>query len=156
MAADKFDLVVQKRDRKTGRVTEVNPYVLRVHQGVQYFERPKGSGNLFFGNNEPAGRYDKGRFLVGANAAEHVEWVKPLTDEDKVKQAVAAQAAENERLRAELNEIKREAKFKLEGPPPDAAPEAAPAAAPQAGKKKASSKFTQVMRKLEGAAETGD
>lgn len=149
MAADKFDIIVQKRDRKTGRVIDENPYVLRVHGGVQYFERPKGSGNLFFGNNEPAGRYDKGRFLVGSARVDHIEWTKPLTDEDKVRQAVAAQAAENERLKAEINAIKREAKFKLEGPSPSTAEVA------QVDKKKPS-KFAGALGKLEDKATTGE
>jgi len=108
---DKFDLVVHRRDAKTGRVTSVNPYTMRKHHGVAYFERPKGSGNLYFENNEPAGRYVAGKFLPDAA---HEAWVAPLTAEELVKQAVASALEETARLKAELNEIKREQKFKTE------------------------------------------
>jgi len=105
---EKFDVLVHQRDRKTGRMTAENAYVLRKHHGVDYFERPKGSGNLFFGNNEPAGRYEEGKFLA---KAEHIEWVKPLNEKELVAQAIASKDAENAKLKAELNEIKREKKF---------------------------------------------
>lgn len=138
MSKAKFDIVVHKRDAKTGRVTSVNPYTLRIHNAVEYFERPKGSGNLWFKNNEPAGRYEAGRFLVGASAAEHKEWVAPLSELDKIAQATASMQAENAKLQAELNEIKREAKFKTEGPEDK---KAAP-----------SEKLNQVIKKVEAKA----
>lgn len=105
---EKFDLIVHRRDKKTGRVTEVNAYVMRKHQGVSYFERPKGSGNLFFENNEPAGRYEAGKFNL---EAKHIDWVAPLSPEESVQQAVASAMSENARLKAELSEIKREQKY---------------------------------------------
>lgn len=107
-SAQKFDLIVQQRDKKTGRVISENPYRMRKHEGVAYFERPKGSGNLFFENNEPAGRYEAGKFMPDAK---HIEWVAPLSEEEKVKQAVAAAQDEAAKLKAELAEIKREQKY---------------------------------------------
>jgi len=106
--AQKFDLIVQHRDKKTGRVVSENPYRMRKHEGVSYFERPKGSGNLFFENNEPAGRYAEGKFLPNAP---HIEWAAPLSEDEKIKQAVAAAQDEAARLKAELAEIKREQKY---------------------------------------------
>lgn len=120
---EKFDILVHIRDRKTGRMIAENPYVLRKHHGVDYFERPKGSGNLYFGNNEPAGRYEAGKFLPDAA---HKEWVKPLNEKELVAQAIAAKDDENAKLKAELNEIKREKKFAAVEDADKAAKEIAP------------------------------
>jgi len=103
-----FDLVVHRRDAKTGRVTSTNPYRLHVIDAVEYFERPKGSGNLWFRNNEAAGRLVNGKL---AKDAEHVEWVKPLTEDEKLARDLASKDMELSSLKAELNDIKRAKKF---------------------------------------------
>lgn len=107
-AQQSFDLIVHRRDTKTGRVTEVAPYRLFVKDGVEYFERPKGSGNLFFRNNEVAGRMVDGSVKA---SAEHVAWVAPLNADQKLAQQSAAQAEEIRKLQLELDAMKREKKF---------------------------------------------
>lgn len=103
-----FDLVVQHRDPKTGRVVKVNPYRMIAHEGVQYFERPKHSGNLWFQNGEPAGRYENNEVKRGAP---HQEWIPPMTADDKLAQRVVSAEEENKRLRAEIEQIHREKKY---------------------------------------------
>ena len=103
-----FDLIVHRRDEKTGRVKNIAPYRLFVKDGTEYFERPKGSGNLFFRNNEHAGRMVAG--VVKAEA-EHVEWVAPLSADQQLAQQNAAQAEELAKLRTELNSMKREKQY---------------------------------------------
>jgi len=103
-----FDLVVHKRDAKTGRVTQVQPYRMFSRDGIEYFERPKGSGNLFFRNNEPAGRMIEDKIKKGEK---HLEWAAPLNADQQLAQQHASQAQELAKVKAELEEMKREEKY---------------------------------------------
>ena len=103
-----FDLIVHRRDEKSGRVKEIAPYRMYAKDGNEYFERPKGSGNLFFRNNEHAGRMVEG---VVKKDAEHIEWVVPLSADQQLAQHNAAQADELAKLRAELDSMKKEKKY---------------------------------------------
>lgn len=49
--SEKFDLTVHKRNAK-GTITNVNPYVLHIENGIQKFERPPGSGQFYYANGE--------------------------------------------------------------------------------------------------------
>jgi len=100
-----FDLKVQHRDAKTGRITEVNPYRLHIKGNKKYYERPVGSGNLWFEDGTPA------------NA--HKEYTAPLTNDQKMAAEFSAKdskiRATEEKLAAsekELKEIKAEAAAK--------------------------------------------
>lgn len=132
-----FDLVVQHRDSKSGRVVRENPYRMIAHEGVQYFERPKHSGNLWFLNGEPAGRMEDGVIKRGAG---HKEWTPPLTADQQLAQKVLNTEEENRRLKAELEQIHREKKY---APPASAGSSKADASdvfisrEPKAGKKDA-------------------
>ena len=53
MDPNKFDLRTHLFDNQ-GRLVKKNHYVLRVINGVSYYERPVNSGNLWFENNQPA------------------------------------------------------------------------------------------------------
>jgi hypothetical protein len=44
-----FDLIVHKRDVKTGRIVEVNPYTLEINQGVQIYTR---AGKKYYPNGD--------------------------------------------------------------------------------------------------------
>ena len=103
-----FDLVVHRRDEKTGRVTEVAPYRLYARDGIEYYERPKGSGNLFFKNNELAGRMIENRVKKDA---EHVEWIAPMNADQSLAHENAVQAQELAKIKAELDSMKREKKY---------------------------------------------
>lgn len=48
-----FDLVVTKREAKTGRVIEQNDYVLHIDKEGTRFERPPHSGNFFNADGSP-------------------------------------------------------------------------------------------------------
>lgn len=104
-----FDKRVHIRDTK-GRLLHVQPYRLHIISGRQYFERPKGSGNLFFENGDHAGRIKAGN-LVDPKA-EHIEYVVPKTGAEKLYDDLQVRTQELEAARAELEAIKKEQKFK--------------------------------------------
>jgi len=110
VAAQGFDIKVTHRDPVTGLVKSSNPYTLRV-VGVpgggtaRLFERPVGSGNLFNSKNVPWGRWVKGEH---APTAEHVEFIAPLTADQKLAKDLISKETENAALRAELESLKRE------------------------------------------------
>lgn len=111
-----FNLKVTYRDEITGAVTHTDPYTLRVvgetgsSEKARYFERPKGSGNLWDSKGEACGRWvydekiEKGRKVkVGRYDAEapHIAWVPPLTEDQKIAQENAALKAELAAMKAE-------------------------------------------------------
>lgn len=51
-----FDLRVLIKDGLTGEVIRHQPYALHCIGRHKYFERPMGSGNLFYGDGKVAGR----------------------------------------------------------------------------------------------------
>lgn len=54
MAAEKFDLRTSIIDPSTGAVVKHQPYIMKVDKAKgTMFERPPGSGNYFYPNNEP-------------------------------------------------------------------------------------------------------
>jgi hypothetical protein len=81
----RLNLVVHERHPKTGKVVASNPYRMFAIQGIQYFEKPKGSGNLYFKSGEPAGRLilgEDGRTIRVDEKAKHQEW-KPAPSSSK-------------------------------------------------------------------------
>lgn len=91
-----FDLKVQHRDAKTGRVTSVNPYRLHVKGNSKTYERPVGSGNLWYENDEPAN--------------EHRAYEIPLTEDQKLASELSAKDSQlrgmEEKLNAQAKELK--------------------------------------------------
>ncbi len=107
-------LKVTYHDHRTGLVIKKDPYTMRVvgdgGNRTQYFERPKGSGNLFNFNGEPVGRWDSRkaegeRFMAGA---EHIEFVRPETDDEKLARSLITKDVKIRELEAELRAIKAE------------------------------------------------
>lgn len=87
-----FDLVVHKRDRK-GKIISVNPYRLMCRGNKKLFERPPGSGNLYYANG---------------TLAEAGEEMKKQMAEDEAKKA--AKNEDLEKLQAEVNAMKEQMK----------------------------------------------
>lgn len=111
----KFDLVVDRWDHE-GRKIYHNPYRKFMRQDAgDVYERPKGSGNLWYENNQPAGRVqyeinEKGhihnkKFLPDAPHVEYTPPATPLELSEALTESKAALAA----AQAELAAIKREA-----------------------------------------------
>lgn len=129
-AERKFDLRTHVRDKK-GKVT-VNTYRLHIINGVKCFERPVGSKNLFFENDDPAGRlieeFDpknpkkRVKYDFDHNA-EHVAYVPPATRAELERQENENLRKKNAALEAELKAIKAANEAKDEAKKP-AAPEA--------------------------------
>lgn len=131
-----FDLRTLVRDERSGEILKNEPYTLHNEGGIEYFESPKGSGNLFYRNGEPAGRIEfpkvdkqgrrvgKGEIKLGE---EHKEFEKPLD-------ANADLFAQNKALSARNAEIERElAALKAEREANKPKPQAAAAQPAQAG-----------------------
>lgn len=111
-----FDLVVHKRDAKTGKVKAVSPYRLFTINGIQYFEKPKGSGNVFFKSGDKAGRIEwtkDGKSMRVDEKAEHKEWKPAISADEQASAVMAAKDLEIEKLRKEVAAIKREQKHKV-------------------------------------------
>lgn len=102
-----FDLRTHYWDRETKKLSHINPYRMHTIEGVQYFERPAGSGNVYWKNGKPAGVLDLKTMKVDHEKA-HVEWVAPLTAEQKEQEEVRAVLAQNAELRRELEMIKKD------------------------------------------------
>jgi len=114
-----FDFRVTYRDRITGMVSHTNPYTMHIigDERKQVMERPKGSGNCWDAQNQPAGRImlkGEGRNakLVLDPDAKHIAWAEPETADQKLARDVAAQKAENAALKAELAAMKAESDAK--------------------------------------------
>lgn len=106
-----FDLRTHIKDAKTGKLIRVQPYTRRVVNSVVYYERPVGSGNLFFESGLAAGRRipdskdAKGNVTYKIDEqASHIEYVASITQERTMDGVVD----ENEALRKELAALKAE------------------------------------------------
>lgn len=88
-----FDLRVVLRDPKTGRVVKHQPYRRRVVKGVTTYERPVGSGNLWYENGDSAGRWvvEEGKPGRQDETVKHVQWTPPPTEDQIVQNKLATQ-----------------------------------------------------------------
>ena len=118
-----FDFRVTHRDPRTGEITHKNAYVAHIfgttgsNERTAVYERPKGSGNCWDAQNNPAGRVviegeGKQARLTHKPEAQHIAWEAPLTEDQKLARSVAAQKAENAALKAELAALKAESEAK--------------------------------------------
>lgn len=111
---NKFDLVTHKFDPQ-GRLTSKNTYRTYIMDGSSYFERPVNSGNLWYENNQPAGRVELTFGPTGKIAskkfdfqAAHRDYVQPLTGAEAVHFELLAEREKNEAIAAELAAIKHD------------------------------------------------
>jgi hypothetical protein len=125
---NKFDLRVHTWDGQ-GKLVAENHYRLFNMDGRNYFERPVNSGNLWYENNEPAGRVELTFGPTGKISstefkfdAPHKEFSPALTGADKIAFELEQTRAENERLKQELEESRMEQKIRAavlnDGMPP--------------------------------------
>ena len=111
----KFDLVTHKRD-KYGKIININHYRLHCIEGLKGFERPVGSGNLWYENNSPMGRIketknDKGHLVRSFDlGAEHVSFTPALTGDAKAAYELEALKNQSAALQAELEALRAEQK----------------------------------------------
>ena len=109
--------IVHERDPRTGRIKKVNAYRLTVQDSVRYYEWPKFSGNLWYEDRTPAGRWEEKedpktkrvvkKVVIGA---EHKEYIAPLTEDQQLAKDILETKAENEKLKQELAAIQKESK----------------------------------------------
>ena len=113
-----FDLRVQIRDPKTGAVIRTQPYVLHDINDQEVFERPVGSGNVFWKSGEAAGRVEvdelgKTKFV---KEAQHKAWSAPETEDDRLRKEVLSTREKNLKLEREIEAIRRERKYGTPAP----------------------------------------
>lgn len=117
-----FDLQVTHRDEATGLVTHTNPYVMRVIAAsdggkMRIWERPVGSGNLWDKKGNPIGRWlvdektKRGKFVKDA---EHVKFVPPPTEDQKLAASLVEKDARIAALEKEIESHRAESKKKKE------------------------------------------
>lgn len=99
-----FDLRTHLRDEKSGVVVRKNPYRLYYREGIQYFERPVGSGNLWFKSGEPAGRMIDNKI----QEVEHVAYNPPPTADEKLAMDLIVKDGKIAQLERELEAIRKE------------------------------------------------
>lgn len=111
---NKFDLRTHTWDSQ-GNLVHRNPYRSYIMDGKQYFERPVNSGNLWFENNQPAGRVELTFNEAGHIAtkkfnfgAPHQEYSPPLQGAEKIHFELEQERARSAQLKAELEAIKKE------------------------------------------------
>lgn len=111
---NKFDLQVHAWDGQ-GKMIKANHYRQHIIGATTYYERPVNSGNLWFENNQPAGRME---YTFGEDGkiaskelhkgAPHKDWTRPLSGTEKVHFELEQQKAKNAQLEAEIAAIKAE------------------------------------------------
>lgn len=124
-----FDFIVEHRDPKTGQLLGVNKYrTYCLGKETVVYERPVGSGHLYYKNGKPAGQFDYAQYekcIAEGNAKNaieqaiklgvpHMKWEPEVQGDEKLmrqNQALAHRAAE---LEAELAAIKGEQKAQAE------------------------------------------
>lgn len=106
---NKFDLVTHHWSR-TGQLIRKNLYTLYVVEGNKFFERPIKSGNLWYENNQPAGRIE---FPNGVRkiteGAPHVAFTAKLEGDDALFYELEQEKNRNAKLEAELAAIRKDA-----------------------------------------------
>lgn len=98
---ESFDLKTHIRNPKTGQLLKVQPYRLHCIGEKKLYERPVGSGNVFYENGEKAGRVVKGKH---EESEAHIAYAAPLTADKRVNEAIAEKDAEIAALRKQLAE----------------------------------------------------
>lgn len=103
----KFDIRTHRFDHR-GRLKSRNLHRVHVQNGTVLYERPVNSGNLFYENNQPAGRVEvvldeRGKIKSKKfdHSAMHKEFVAPLTGSEKLH-------FENQQLSAQLQAAMKE------------------------------------------------
>lgn len=113
--AEQFDLRTHIRHPKTGVLERTNHYRLFCEGSEQFFERPKYSGNLFYMNNEPAGRIVQTKNpTTGKTRNEikrgepHVDYIPPATRDQVIAKQLVQKDDEIRALQAKLAALEQE------------------------------------------------
>lgn len=112
---NKFDLATHRWDSQ-GQLVGRNPYRKFIVGDRSYYERPVNSGNLWFENNQPAGRVEytlneKGHITGPKHFdpdAPHKTFTAPLQGAEKIHFELEQAHERNAALEAELAAIKKD------------------------------------------------
>lgn len=111
---NRFNLRTHETDAR-GRVRGSNLYRMYVRDGTQVFERPVNSGNLFYENNQPAGRVEIERNPAGKITkktfdfeAEHKAYRTPANKQEEMEMKLMESDARAAAAEKELAAIKQD------------------------------------------------
>lgn len=110
-----FDLKVTHRDEKTDEITHKTPYTLWVIDRRKLWERPVGSGNIWDKKGNAIGRLvvdPKTRKAEFKEGVEHMAFVAPETEDQKLARSLIDKDRQIKALEAELMSMKAETKKK--------------------------------------------
>jgi len=107
-----FDNRVHISDAKTGKLIRVQDYARHSRGEEVLYERPIGSGNCYYPNGQPAGRYafkQEGKEMVWEKISDkHLDVAPaPASREEALEDKNAALEAELAALRAEAEQLKK-------------------------------------------------
>lgn len=104
-----FDLRNRITD-KHGEVIEKQDYFIHSKGAQQFFERPPGSGNLFYISGEPAGRLElgEGGQKVILEGEPHQEFEVPLDADGELFEMLQAKTRQLESVKRELDAIRKD------------------------------------------------
>lgn len=93
-----------------GEVEQQQDYFIYIEGGQKYFERPLGSGNLFYANGESAGRVEKDENKKNSfdTQAEHKDFKAPADPNAEAEEKLKHSQAELAAMKKELSAIKAE------------------------------------------------
>ena len=109
-----FNVQTHYWDSKTRQCTKVDTYRMHKVKGVEYWERPAGSGNLFAKDGSTLGRITNRSKLIIDKAAEHVDYEPPKSPEERQSIKFQESQSKIKELEAEIASIKMEKKFAKE------------------------------------------
>lgn len=101
MQPETFDLRTHIRNEKTGQLLKAQPYRLHYINDKKLYERPAGSGNVFYESGEKAGRFVKGKH---EDSEPHIAYTAPVSDDKKINAVIADKDAEIAALKKQLAE----------------------------------------------------
>jgi hypothetical protein len=111
---NKFDTRTHLFDNQ-GRLVKKNHYTLYVVDGEQFYERPVGSGNLWYANNRSAGRvlHDAAGKRTFNHTAEHITFVPKLEGHEAIEFELFHEKEKSAALEKELSQIKADFEARL-------------------------------------------
>jgi len=105
-----FDMRVTKRNPKTGAIISTDPYRLRITKEGKTFERPVGSGNLWYEDGEVAGivKMVEGKEKIMIDTP-HLDYAIPVSKEQAVIDAMANKDSQIAKLEQDLKDLELKA-----------------------------------------------
>lgn len=106
-----FSVKTHYWDARTRQVAKVDTYRMHKIKGIEYWERPSGSGNLYAKDGSSLGRITNRSKLIIDKEAAHIDYEPPKSDAERQSIKFQESQVKIKELEAEINAIKMEKKF---------------------------------------------